>query len=337
MGGAHRELYYETRLSKLQLSNPRQSTVSKEFAQIGWDAETIEDCRQIVRLAVREDLDRLFDWTTLSLVPSGTTARAAIVSRQAGIACGLLAAQLAAGEMDAGIAFELGVQDGERIAPGTTLATLSGPARSMLSSERILLNLIGRLSGIATLASQYVAAVQGAVNETAARVYDTRKTTPGWRRLEKYAVRCGGGHNHRTGLFDAILIKDNHLALAAQSQGTAHLTPAEAVRRARDFVDTMVAGGGEPLIVEVEVDTFAQLAEVLPEQPDIVLLDNMPPKLLREAVVLRDSMAPSVELEASGGVNLQTIAAIAGSGVERISVGALTHAAASLDVGLDWQ
>jgi nicotinate-nucleotide pyrophosphorylase (carboxylating) len=316
-----------------ELKPHEPALVSKEFTQLDWDDAVEEDCRQIVRLAVREDLDRLFDWTTLSLVPSGTMARAAVVSRAQGVACGLRAAKLAAAEMDAGIQFEIQLDDGARMNPGDRLATVSGPARSLLSSERILLNLIGRLSGIATLASKYVAAVQG----TQARVYDTRKTTPGWRRLEKYAVRCGGGCNHRTGLFDAILIKDNHLALAAQATGTAHLTPAEAVRRARQFVDTMAAGGQQPtLIVEVEVDTFAQLAEVLPEQPDIVLLDNMPPEVMREAVVLRDSAAPSVELEASGGVNQETIAAIAASGVDRISVGALTHGAASLDVGLDW-
>jgi nicotinate-nucleotide pyrophosphorylase (carboxylating) len=307
--------------------------LSKDFQQIVWDADVEEDCRQIVRLAVREDLDRLFDWTTLALVPTGATARAAIVARQAGIACGLQAAKLALSEMDVTIEIAMQANDGDAISAGQTLATLSGPARSLLTSERILLNLIGRLSGIATLARKYVDAVAG----TNARIYDTRKTTPGWRRLEKYAVHCGGAHNHRTGLFDAILIKDNHLALAAQAQGTGHLTAAEAVRRARDFVDSMKAGQrGVPLLIEVEVDTFAQLAAVLPENPDFALLDNMNAEQLRHAVELRNSAAPSVELEASGGVNLTTVAGIAASGVERISVGALTHSAVSLDVGLDW-
>jgi nicotinate-nucleotide pyrophosphorylase (carboxylating) len=235
--------------------------------------------------------------------------------------------------MDVTIEIAMQANDGDVISAGQTLATLSGPARSLLTSERILLNLIGRLSGIATLARKYVDAVAG----TNARIYDTRKTTPGWRRLEKYAVHCGGAHNHRTGLFDAILIKDNHLALAAQAQGTGHLTAAEAVRRARDFVASMKAGQrGVPLLIEVEVDTFAQLAAVLPENPDFVLLDNMNAEQLRHAVELRNSAAPSVELEASGGVNLTTVAGIAASGVERISVGALTHSAVSLDVGLDW-
>ncbi len=307
--------------------------MAKDFNQITWNAAVEEDCRQIVRLAVREDLDRLFDWTTLALVPTGATAQAAIVARQAGVACGLRAAELAISEMDVTIQLAPQVSDGDAIAAGQTLATLRGPARSLLTSERILLNLIGRLSGIATLARTYVDAVRG----TKARIYDTRKTTPGWRRLEKYAVHCGGASNHRTGLFDAILIKDNHLALAAHAQGTGHLTAAEAVRRARDFVDTMTAGQrGIPLVIEVEVDTFEQLVEVLPENPDLVLLDNMSVEQLTHAVALRDSAAPSVELEASGGVNLKTVAGIAASGVERISVGALTHSAISLDVGLDW-
>jgi nicotinate-nucleotide pyrophosphorylase (carboxylating) len=204
----------------------------------------------------------------------------------------------------------------------------------LLTGERILLNLIGRLSGIATLTRRYVDAVAG----TGARIYDTRKTTPGWRRLEKYAVRLGGGHNHRTGLFDAILIKDNHLALGAAGQGAAHLSPAQAVRRARDLAQSMAAAkSAEPLIVEVEVDTLGQLALVLEESPDIVLLDNMPPDVLREAVALRNRVASGIELEASGGVTLESVTEIAGTGVERISVGALTHSATNLDVGLDWR
>jgi nicotinate-nucleotide pyrophosphorylase (carboxylating) len=307
--------------------------VTKDFQQVTWNAAVEDDCRQIVRLAIREDLDRLFDWTTLALVPTGSMAKAAIVTRKAGVACGLRAAELAISEMDVTIELEPAVNDGAAIQPGQTLATLCGPARSLLTAERILLNLIGRLSGISTLSKTYVEAVAG----SRAAIYDTRKTTPGWRRLEKYAVHCGGARNHRTGLFDAILIKDNHLALAAQAQGTGHLTAAEAVRRARDFVDSMKAGEKSiPLIIEVEVDTFQQLHEVLPEQPDIVLLDNMSLEELRRAVELRNSMAPAVELEASGGVNLNTVGGIARTGVERISVGGLTHAATSLDVGLDW-
>jgi nicotinate-nucleotide pyrophosphorylase (carboxylating) len=197
-----------------------------------------------------------------------------------------------------------------------------------------LLNFLGRLIGIATISRQYVDAVVG----TKARIYDTRKTTPGWRRLEKYAVRCGGAYNHRTGLYDAVLIKDNHLAqfkTAGQSRGQA---AAAAVRQARQFLAELpsaCAGPGEG-IVEIEVDDLEQLRAVLPERPDIVLLDNMTLEQLREAVVVRDNEAPTVELEASGGVRLDTARAIAQTGVDRISVGRLTHAAQSLDIGLDW-
>lgn len=307
--------------------------MAKEFQQIEWDASVEEDCRQIVRLAVREDLDRLFDWSTLALVPSGATGRAAMVSRQGGVVAGMRAAQVALGEMDVHLRLETSLDDGRQVAAGWTLATLSGPARSMLTAERILLNFVGRLSGIATLARAYVEAVRG----TRARIYDTRKTTPGWRRLEKYAVRCGGACNHRSGLFDAILIKDNHLALAAGAAGTGHLTPAEAVRRAREFAANMAAEqAAAPMIIEVEVDSLDLLEQVLAEQPDLVLVDNMSPDELKRAVALRDRLAPEVELEASGGVTLANVAAIASSGVERISVGAVTHSAASLDVGMDW-
>jgi len=177
------------------------------------------------------------------------------------------------------------------------------------------------------LTRQFVQAVQG----TSAGVYDTRKTTPGWRRLEKYAVRCGGGRNHRTGLFDAVLIKDNHLALM-------QLRPGEAVRRARDFLRSSLRDPdqAEAMIIEVEVDTLEQLEDALPAGPDLILLDNMSLSQLRAAVVRRDAVAPGVELEASGGVNLQTVRAIADTGIERISVGALTHSAVALDVALDW-
>jgi nicotinate-nucleotide pyrophosphorylase (carboxylating) len=204
----------------------------------------------------------------------------------------------------------------------------------VLTAERLLLNFLGRLSGIATLTRRYVEAVVG----TRARIYDTRKTTPGWRRLEKYAVRCGGGWNHRSGLFDAVLIKDNHLAVRSASPGgAAGYTPAEAVARARRYAGDRAgeAGCGE-LIVEVEVDTLEQLAEVLPAGPDLVLLDNMSLDQLRQAVAYRDAVHAAIELEASGGVGLENVRALAETGVDRISVGALTHSAPSLDVALDW-
>ncbi len=170
---------------------------------------------------------------------------------------------------------------------------------------------------------------------TPARIFDTRKTLPGWRRLEKYAVRCGGGWNHRTGLSDAVLIKDNHLACLARATGGAS-SPAAAVARARQWLTEQSGGLPAAILVEVEVDSLAQLAVVLPSQPDIVLLDNMSLDDLRSAVALRAASGSGTQLEASGGVNLDTVAAIASTGVERISVGALTHSARWLDVALDW-
>ncbi len=236
--------------------------------------------------------------------------------------------------MQASIECELKAGEGDVVQGRTTIAELAGLAHDMLTCERPMLNLLGRLSGIATLAKEYIRRVAG----TGARIYDTRKTTPGWRRLEKYAVRCGGGFNHRTGLFDGILIKDNHLALAADKK----LTPAEAVRRAREFVRQMTPENfpgldASNLIIEVEIDRLEQLDDVLAAGPDIVLLDNMQPEQLAAAVALRNAVAPNIELEASGGVTLETVRTIAVTGIERISVGALTHSAGALDVALDWR
>lgn len=308
--------------------------MNKEFSQITWDEQVEDDCRQLVRLAVREDLGQAYDWTTVSLVGHEAQGRAVVVARQAGVICGLEAARTVLDEMAPSVVWEPLLPDGSPVTPGTAVAQMAGPARNLLTCERIVLNFIGRLSGIATLTSQYVGKVAG----TKARIYDTRKTTPGWRRLEKYAVRCGGGQNHRAGLYDGVLIKDNHLALGAAADGAHRYTPAEAVERARAFLHQgLPAAEAERLLIEVEVDTLAQLRTVLPAQPDLVLLDNMQPDVLREAIAIRDREAADVELEASGGINLQTVAAIAATGVDRISVGALTHGASSLDVGLDWQ
>ena len=214
------------------------------------------------------------------------------------------------------------------------MARISGPAAGLLIAERTMLNFLGHLSGVATLTHNYVTAVGG----TQAQVYDTRKTKPGWRLLEKYAVRCGGGQNHRLGLSDSILIKDNHLAFGAAEQDKTQYTPAEAVKRAiqyrqQDMTPLLQAS----CLIEVEVDSLWQLEQVLCAGPEIVLLDNMQPEQLRESVQLRNKLAPHVLLEASGGVNLQTVRAIAESGVERISIGALTHSAVELDLGIDWE
>lgn len=299
----------------------------KDFQQIEWDERTKDDCRHVVRLAVREDLDRGYDLTTLALVPAESRGRAAVVARASGVVAGLPALQLVLEEMNLDAELQLLTEDGQSIVSGQTLARLIGSTRDLLTAERTLLNLLGRLCGVATLTRQFVTAVAG----TQARIYDTRKTTPGWRRLEKYAVRCGGGRNHRTGLFDAVLIKDNHLAQA----GTA-ASPADAVRRARQFL-AACRPARLNCLVEVEVDTLEQLDSVLAADPDIVLLDNMSLAQLREAVRRRSESGSRAELEASGGVRLTTIKEIAETGVERISVGALTHSALALDVGLDWE
>jgi nicotinate-nucleotide pyrophosphorylase (carboxylating) len=211
------------------------------------------------------------------------------------------------------------VPDGSPVEPGTMLATIEGSLQSVLASERIALNFLQRLSGVATLTRKFVDAVAG----TQAKILDTRKTTPGWRLLEKYAVRCGGGMNHRVGLYGGVLIKDNHLAgLGGDLK--------RAVETARAYP------GNAGLPVEVEVDTLAQLEIALGVKVDIVLLDNMNLDQLRAAVARRNAVAPTTQLEASGGVNLESVKAIAATGVDRISVGALTHSAQALDIGLDY-
>lgn len=305
-----------------------------DFDQTIWDDRLRADLRELVRLAIREDLAEEGDLTTAALVPEGVVGLADVVVRQEGVIAGLAGAETALELFDPRLRWLPEKEDGQPVRPGERVARIEGPARGMLQAERPLLNLLGRLSGIATLTSKYVAAVA----RTKARIYDTRKTTPGWRRLEKYAVRCGEGWNHRTGLFDAVLIKDNHLALGAQStDSAARYTAAEAVARARRFVEERASGAARGrMIVEVEVDTLADLEKVLSAGPDIVLLDNMSPAELEQAVKCRDQYNSTVELEASGGVSLETVGRIASSGVDRISVGALTHSAVWLDIGLDW-
>jgi nicotinate-nucleotide pyrophosphorylase (carboxylating) len=303
--------------------------VGKDFEQIEWDGSVEDDLRAIVRLAVREDLGRQHDWTTVALVGPDAQGGAAVAARQAGVIAGLRAVPVLIDEMQAEIEFQALVADGDEVADGTEVAKLAGSARDLLTCERPMLNLLGHLSGIATLTREFVRRIEG----TGARIYDTRKTTPGWRRLEKYAVRCGGGCNHRLGLFDAILIKDNHLALAAERD----LSPAAAVRRAREFlgqVDEQLAP--KEMLIEVEIDRVDQLDEVLAAKPDIVLLDNMSLADLRTAVARRNEIAPQVELEASGGVTIEAVRGIAETGVDRISSGALTHSARCLDLGMDW-
>ena len=268
--------------------------------------------RPIVEAALLEDLGRGGDLTA-SLLPQDAVLSAAFVARKPGRASGLACARLAVHALDPEATFEAVVEDGARLEPGAVLAKVRSNARALLSAERTALNLLGRLSGIATLTEAYVEAVRG----TGAVIVDTRKTTPGLRALEKYAVRCGGGVNHRYGLDDAILIKDNHVAACGGV--------AEALRRAR-----AVAGHLTP--IEVEVDTLEQFEVALAHAPDVIMLDNFSLPDLAEAV---RRCGGKVRLEASGGVNLQTVRAIAETGVTAISVGALTHSAPVLDIGLD--
>ncbi|MDA7980854.1 MAG: carboxylating nicotinate-nucleotide diphosphorylase [Pirellulales bacterium] len=312
----------------------------RDFDQLDWNDDCRDACRKLVRLAIVEDLGREYDWTTLALVPASSGA-ANIVSRQSGIVAGLLCVQVVLEEYNADMQLECFIQDGDAVQPGSVVATVSGDSRHLLTSERVFLNMLCRLSGIASLVRKFV----DAVAETSAKIYDTRKTTPGWRLLEKYAVRCGGGCNHRQSLADAILIKDNHLAIGhslathSTDDQSDKDTPAQAVRRAREFLANIDQPyRREPRrMIEVEVDSLEQLRQVLPESPDIVLLDNMTPESLQEAVSIRNELNATVELEASGGVSLETVAAIAATGVERISAGALTHQATWLDFGLDWK
>jgi nicotinate-nucleotide pyrophosphorylase (carboxylating) len=300
-----------------------------EFRQAVWNEDLLIDWLLILDLARREDLGAEGDCTTQALVPDDSRGRAAIVARKPGVLAGAPAIAATLARFNPDLKWSAAAHDAQPVAPGHAIGIVEGPARAMLTVERPLLNFLGRLSGIATLTRRYVDLVTG----TRAGIYDTRKTTPGWRSLEKYAVRCGGGRNHRRGLYDAVLIKDNHLALGA----TLGHSPADAVRRARHYCLERFGDAGRQMIVEIEVDTLQQLDEVLAASPDIVLLDNMLPEMLREAVARRDARNPAVELEASGGIDLMTVRGIAETGVERISVGALTHSAVALDFGLDWE
>lgn len=301
-----------------------------DFTQLSRDPKLLDDLEQLVRLAIREDLDRGFDLTTVSVVPAGLAAQAAIVARQPGMAAGIDLIEHIIGVIGSPVNVDVMVHDGVHFSPGQTLASLSGDARDVLTCERTILNFLGRMCGVATWTKQHVDVIAG----LKAKLYDTRKTTPGWRRLEKYSVGCGGGRNHRTGLFDAILIKDNHLAAHHHAAGEL-MTARDAVEHAREFLKQH--GDMSECIVEIEVDTLEQLKSALLSTPDIVLLDNMSNDQLSEAVGMRDAENAGVQLEASGGVRLETLRGIAETGVDRISVGALTHSAINLDLGLDWQ
>ena len=267
----------------------------------------------IVRAALAEDLGRAGDITSQACVPAEARLSVIWAARRPGVLAGLDCARLALAELAPEAVFNALARDGDALSSGDVLARAEAPAWAVLAAERTGLNLMGRLSGIATLTRAYVDAVAG----TGVRITDTRKTTPGLRQLEKYAVRCGGGVNHRFGLDDAILIKDNHVAACGGVR--------PALERARAAASHLVK-------VEIEVDGLDQLAEALPLSPDVIMLDNFSLSDLRKAVAMT---AGRVTLEASGGVDLTTVRAIAETGVQVISVGALTHSAPGLDIGLD--
>jgi nicotinate-nucleotide pyrophosphorylase (carboxylating) len=314
-------------------------------------SEERADAVRLVLWALAEDLGTAGDITSRALIPADMRGTVNVVARADGVLAGSPVARLVFEKLDPAVTWKARVEDGSRLTRGTVVAAVSGPLRSLLSGERTALNFLMHLSGVATLTRKFVDAVAG----TKAVILDTRKTLPGWRRLEKYAVRAGGGTNHRMGLWDACLIKDNHLAAwRTEKPGS---TIAEAVAAARRAVPPSVS-------VEVEVDRLEQLADALAGRPDIVLLDNMDVATLRECVALRDRLAPGVKLEASGGIRLVGHAAslpvasssntsvtssntkdgqagslpyeIATTGVERISVGAMTHSAPALDLAFDW-
>lgn len=267
----------------------------------------------LVRQTLREDLGRAGDLTSNLIIPANATATLRMAAREAGVLAGLDLARLAFELMDARISFDLSMRDGSRLRPGDEIARIEGPARAILSAERTALNFLGHLSGVATATAR----IADAIRPYGTRVTCTRKTLPGLRMVQKYAVRVGGGSNHRYGLDDAILIKDNHVAVAGGVR--------QAVERARQ-------GAGHMVAIELEVDTLEQLEEGLDAGVNIVLLDNMSPEMLRTAVRMVNGRAVT---EASGRVTLEGAVAIAQAGVDYIAVGGITHSVVVLDIGLD--
>jgi nicotinate-nucleotide pyrophosphorylase (carboxylating) len=267
-----------------------------------------------VRLALDEDLGRAGDITSAATIPAGKRTTARLVARKPGVIAGLVCAAEVCRQLDPGISFKAKIRDGAKVSAKDLLVEIEGDARAILSAERTALNFVGHLSGIATLTAAYAEKIK----HTKAKIVDTRKTTPGLRALEKYAVRAGGGGNHRFGLDDAFLIKDNHIALAGDIRS--------AIERAK-------AHAGHLVKIEVEVDTLAQLEQVLALGVDAVLLDNMSVEELKQAVAMTAGKAIT---EASGRITAATAKAIAATGVDLISAGWITHSSAALDIGLDY-
>jgi nicotinate-nucleotide pyrophosphorylase (carboxylating) len=301
---------------------------------------TNEQLKDLIQLAKREDLGpQNDDVTSRLLINENAISVATLVQKQVGIVCGLPIVELVCRAYDERLrveqipGFHMEIIEGRfNDAQRSPLLRIRGPLRSLLTAERVILNFLQHLSGVATQTNRYVRRIEG----TSAKIYDTRKTTPGFRLLDKYAVRCGGGQNHRVGLFDGLLIKDNHIASVPVKELTSFLSPIVSKSRGEDSTR----------LIEVEVDTLEQLREVLKvDGVDVVLLDNMDCPKMQEAVALRDKAHSAssgqavkkgkVELEASGGVTLETVRSIALTGVDRISVGAITHSSPALDIGLD--
>lgn len=274
-----------------------------------------DEIRRAVQAALAEDIGP-GDATTLATVPAEAQARAVMAAREPITVAGLAFAEAAFRELSPAVTFEQSVRDGQSVAAGSNLLSIAGPARALLTAERVALNFVQRLSGVATLTAQFVEAIRG----MRAQILDTRKTTPGWRHLEKYAVRCGGGTNHRMDLASAVLIKDNHLAALGGD-----------VKAAVDRSRAIAPAG---TTIEVECDTLAQVEVAVAAGADIILLDNMTLDEMRDAV---DRIAGRARTEASGGVRLDTVRAIAETGVDFISVGAITHSAPALDLALDFE
>ncbi|MEO1615127.1 MAG: carboxylating nicotinate-nucleotide diphosphorylase [Planctomycetota bacterium] len=301
-----------------------------DYVTVTADELLERDTRLLVRLAIAEDLRDAVDWTSVCLIDDTRTGGCQISPRCRGVAAGLAILPTILDEFEADLDCEVLAKDGGELEPGQPIARLTGNARDILTAERVILNLLCRLCGVATQTKAFVEAIAG----TQAGIYDTRKTTPGMRLLEKYAVACGGGRNHRRGLYDGFLIKDNHLQLGGAADQP--VPPSQAAAKALQWRGGQFERLHAPGIVEIEVDSLEQLRDVLPASPDIVLIDNFSLDQIRDAVSLRGELNPAVELEVSGNVNLDTVAEIAATGVERISSGALTHQATWVDLGLDW-
>ncbi len=301
-----------------------------DYVTVTADSSLENDVRLLVRLAIAEDLSDAVDWTSVCTIDDDRAGGCQIVPRVAGVCAGIATLPWIIDEFEADLEHQVLVKDGENLVPGKPIAQLTGNVRDLLTAERTILNVLSRACGVATLVRTYVDTLAG----MKANIYDTRKTTPGWRLLEKYSVACGGGRNHRRGLYDGFLIKDNHLQLGGKD-GVPMLA-STAVKKALQWRGGQIERMTAPSIVEIEVDSLDQLRDVLPVGPDIVLIDNFSLENIRRAVAMRDELNPKVELEVSGNVRIDTIAEIGITGVERISSGALTHQATWLDLGLDW-